>query len=322
MMSNLDIFFDSFVLRLSENYPRDSKIYLYADYFELVALFNKNTVITVSEMLDRLKDEGIVKQNTVIENQAEQNDDDEFFVREVFNLLKQRSQSFSNDYPFACSDEHLLFISALNAKQKIYIFLLLASNLNLFKDFQSDITTEFEIISKKALESYLPKFATVKSFGKNSEFTGFACDKVRQLAAQMNLTVNEKYLNSVSSKGTQDIGLDVVGWLPLEDKIGNYISIFAQCACGKEWNKKLNETRRYNKFLNSYLSEITHSLFIPYSLINYNDSAFFEHHEFGEPILLFERKRILSLISDDKIYNSLHSKELVEKCVAFEEPVV
>ena len=286
-MSNLDTFFDSFVLRLSENYPRDSKLYLYADYFELVSLFNKDTVITVSEMLDRLKNEGIIKQNAVIENQAKQNDEDESFVREVFILLKHRSRSFDNDYPFDCSDERLSFIDTLDAKQKIYIFLLLASNLNLFKDYQSVITTEFEIISKKALESYLPKFAEVKNFGKNSEFTGSACEKVRKLADCMNLTVNEEYLDSVSSKGTQDLGLDVVGWLPLEDKIGNHISVFAQCACGKEWNKKLNETRRYNKFLNLYLSDITHSLFIPYSLINYNEAVFFEHHEFGEAILLF-----------------------------------
>jgi len=321
-MNNIDAFFDSFVLRLSENYPRDSKMYLYADYFELVSLFNKDTVITVSEMLDRLKDEGIIKRNIVSEKQAEQNDDDEVFVREVFNLLKQRKQSFNNDYPFGYFEESLLLLNNLNTRQKTYIFLLLASNLNLFKDFQSELTSEFEFISQKVLKNYLPDFAEVKSFGKKSEFTGLACDKVRQLATCMNLTANEIYLKSVSAKGTQDLGLDIVAWLPLKDKIGNYISVFAQCACGKEWNKKLNETRRYNKFLNLYLSEITHSLFIPYSLINYNDSVFFEHHEFGEAILLFERHRILSLIQDDSIIDKLDSKALIDKCVTFEESIV
>jgi hypothetical protein len=138
----------------------------------------------------------------------------------------------------------------------------------------------------------------------------------------MNLTVNEKYLNSVSSRGTQDLGLDIVAWLLLADKIGNYISVFAQCACGKEWNKKLHETRRFKNFLNLYLSEITHSMFIPYSLINYNDSAFFEHHEFGEAILLFDRKRILSLMKDTYIHNNPALNDLVEKCIASEEDIV
>ena len=321
-MNNLDDFFNNFVLRLSEKYPKDSKIYLYADYFELVSLFNKDTIISVSEMLDRLKDEGILKQEKIIENQAETNDNNEVFVREIFNLLAQRHISFGNDYPFVCVDESLCLLNNLNDKQKIYIFLLLASNLNLFGDFQSDLTNEFELLSQEALKNYLPDYAIIKNFSKNTEFSGYICDKIKQLAKIMNLHTNEKYLKTISAKGSQDLGLDIVGWLPFDDNIGNYISVFGQCACGKEWNKKLNETRRYNNFLNSYLSEITHSLFIPYSLINYNDSSFYEHHEFGESVLLFERKRILTLINDYSFHNTLNTKELIEKCIAFEENIV
>lgn len=321
-MSKLDDFFLSFTLRLSEKYPTDSKIYLYADYFELVSLFNKGSIITTSEMLDRLTDEGILKQAKNSEDQAEQNDKEEAFVREVFMLLTQRAVSFDNDYPFDIQNEDLTLKENLSGKQKLYLFLLLSSNLNLFNSFQSNLTSEFEFVSQEALKNYLPNFAQVKSFGKNTEFQGYAHEKIRHLASEMNINVDEEYLNTIASMGTQDLGLDVVGWMPLLDKIGNYISIFGQCACGKDWNKKLNETRRYNKFLKIYLSDITHSLFIPYSLINYNNSTFFEHHEFGEPILLFERKRILSLINDENIINSLSSKDLVEKCITYEEDIV
>jgi hypothetical protein len=321
-MNKIDSFFEKFTLRLSEKYPEDSKIYLYADYFELVSLFNKDTIITVSEMLDRLKDEGIIRQDENIENQADVNDYNEVFVRNVFMLLSQRDVSFKEDYPFQTTHEKLTLKENLTEKQKIYIFLLLASNLNLFKDFQADITFEFEKIAQEALKSYLPDFAVVKSFGKNSDFSGYACDKVRQLANTMNLSVNEDYLKTVSAGGTQDLGLDIVGWLPHKDNIGNYISVFGQCTCGKEWNKKLSETKRYNRFINVYLSEILHSLFIPYSLINYNSSMFYEHHEFGEPILLFERKRILSLLDNKSLFNDFKSKELVDKCISYSEDIV
>jgi hypothetical protein len=321
-MNNIDVFFNSFVLRLLENYPRDSKMYLYADYFELVSLFNKDTIISVTEMLERLKNEGIIKQNNSLDNQAESNDKEEIFVREVFNLLEQRNSSFGDDYPFAFSNESLMIKNKLNYKQKIYIFLLLASNLNLFKDFQYELTTGFEILSIEVLKNYLPDFAIVKGFGKKSEITGYICDKIQRLAELMNLRADEEYLSTVSAKGTQDLGLDIVGWLPFSDNIGNYISVFGQCACGKDWNKKLNETRRYNRFLKTYLSEITHSLFIPYSLINYNNSTFYEHHEFGGSILLFERKRILSLINDENILNDLTPNDLIEKCICFEEDIV
>lgn len=321
-MSNLDDFFLSFTLRLSEKYPMDSKIYLYADYFELVALFNKDSIITPSEMLDRLTDEGILKPTEISENQAEQNDKEEAFVREVFMLLSQRAISFDNDYPFDYQNETLTLKSDLSDKHKLYVFLLLSSNLNLFKPFQSELTSEFELVSKEALKNYLPNFAKVKNFGKNTEFQGYAHEKIRLLASEMKINVDEEFLSTIASMGTQDLGLDVVGWMPLLDQIGNYVSIFGQCACGKDWNKKLNETRRYNKFLKIYLAEITHSLFIPYSMINYNNSKFFEHHEFGEPILLFERKRILSLINDGNVINTLLSKDLIEKCVSFEEDIV
>jgi hypothetical protein len=327
-MNKIDSFFSNFTLRLLEKYPRKTKMYLYADYFELVALFNNGTVIGIEEMLNRLHDEGILRiiiedEDIDFENKSLVNDTEEIFVIEVFELINQRKNSFENDYPFFLTNcNNIEMKNELNDRHKLYIFLLLSSNLNLFKTFQLDLTTEFEIVAQEALKKYLPDFAIIKGFGRNTEFQGYAIDKIRQLAKMMNVEVDEFYLDSVSRQGTQDLGLDIVAWLPLKDNIGNYISIFGQCACGKDWNKKLNETRRYNKFLKIYLSEINHSLFIPYSLINYNDSAFFEHHEFGESILLFERKRILSLIDSKNIYNTLNSKELVEKCIAFEENIV
>jgi len=327
-MNKIDSFFSNFTLRLLEKYPRKTKLYIYADYFELVALFNKGTVIGIEEMLDRLNDEGILcliieDEDIDFGNKSLVNDTEEAFVIEVFELINQRSNSFENDYPFSVTNSNKIEVkNELNDRHKLYIFLLLSSNLNLFKTFQTDLTTEFEIVAQEALKKYLPDFAIIKRFGKNTEFQGYAVDKIRQLAKMMSVEVDEFYLDSVSQQGTQDLGLDIVGWLPLKDNIGNYISIFGQCACGKDWNKKLNETRRYNKFLKIYLSEINHSLFIPYSLINYNNSAFFEHHEFGESILLFERKRILSLIDNENIYNNLNSKELVEKCISFEESIV
>ncbi|AWL79418.1 hypothetical protein [Capnocytophaga canimorsus] len=321
MMNSLDDFFKNFVLRLSEKYPTDSKIYLYADYFELICLFNNEDVITPAEMLDRLTDEGLLKQVDNSEDQAEDNDRNESFVRQVFILLTQRFYSFENDYPFNVRNEELTLKKELSDKQKLYIFLLLSSNLNLFKPFQPDLTTEFELISEEALKNYLPN-AQIKNFGKNTQYRGYTQDKIRALASDMNLSVDEGYIQTIASKGTQDLGLDIVGWIPLVDTIGNYIAIFGQCACGKDWNKKLSETRRYNKLLEIYLSEIIHSLFIPYSLINYNKSNFYEHHEFGESILLFERKRILSLVSNIDIFNSLKSKNLVEYCINYQESIV
>ncbi|MDR1974224.1 MAG: hypothetical protein LBQ31_06070 [Bacteroidales bacterium] len=326
-MNKIDNFFSSFILRLNEKYPRKTKLYLYADYFELVALFNGGNPIGVDDMLDRLYDEDIIRliiedEDIDFDNKSLVNDTEEAFVKEVFDLISQRNSSFGCDYPFGYSNISIFLKTALNNRQKLYIFLLLASNLNLFKEFQPELTAEFELLSKEALKNYLPDFAIVKSFGSNNELGGYTSDKIKKLAELMNVNVDEGFLDTISKQGTQDLGLDVVGWLPLKDKIGNFISVFVQCACGKEWNKKLCETRRYNRFLKIYLSGISHSLFTPYSLINYNGSTFYEHHEFGDAILIFERHRILSLIKDDEVLNALNSNELIEKCIDYSEDIV
>lgn len=321
-MSKIDEAFTNFNLRLSQKYPFDTKLYLYADYFELVSLINHDKV-GIGEMLDRLKDEGILSVEFDKESDiASVKDEDEAFVRNVFGLIQQRQFEYNEFYPFKYQDSFIEVNDDITEQQKLYVFLLLASNLYLFDKFESDLTSEFEKLSKLALINYLPKFAKVKGFGKNSDYSGTAVEKIRKLAADMNVGVKEQYLATVSKKGTQDLGLDVVAWLPFNDKLGNFISVFAQCACGKDWNKKLTETRRYNKFLDMYLSQIDHAIFIPYSLVNYNNNTFYDHHEFGDPVLIFERNRILALINDYSVFSHLKSKELVEKYIEFSEDVV
>ncbi|MFC0604915.1 hypothetical protein [Winogradskyella pulchriflava] len=322
MKDKIEHFFSNFSLTLSEKYPFDSKSYLYADYFELVALFNKGSFITVGDMLDRLNDEGILNQSTDVSDQAEQNDDEEFFVRGIFEILNQRQDLFGNDYPFKYLKETIIINDGLNNKQRTYIFLLISSNLNLFSDFQANLTNEFELLSLEALKNYLPTFAITKSFGKNNDFKGYTFDKIQQLAKIMNLEPDEFYLNTISKKGTQDLGLDIAGWIPFFDNVGNYISVFGQCACGKNWTSKLNETRRYNNFLKVYHSNIKHSIFIPYALINNNNNSFFEHHEFGTDILVFERKRVLSLIKNEEVFENFESALLVDSCLEFVENIV
>ena len=313
-------YFSDFSLSIPENYT-ENKLYLYADYIELVALFYNEAPVSVGEITSRFRDEGIFSQRKSDENQAKENDKNETFVRNIFSVLDERKSLFSNSYPFEYEKEKLSLKATLTDKNKLYLFLLLASNLSTFKIFQSNLTSEFETVSYQALKKYLPQTAITKSFGADSEFKGYFNQKIRQLAESMNVELDHRFLETFSQKNTQDGGLDIVSWLPFEDQVSNFISVFAQCACGKDWNKKLNETRKFNRVLKVYLNKINHSIFIPYALINYNKSEFYEHQEFGEDTLVFERKRILSLI-DENLFDDLDSKVLVEKCIEFEEDVV
>ena len=325
----VDTVLSKFKLKLSDKYPRDSKLYLYADYFEFVALIN-HCEIGDEDMLDRLRDEDIIGRNKssdgTVNNESSMNtsvnDDDEAFIKSILKLIEQRAFLFGDLYPFNYNDERFCIKEDLSEHQKLYIFLLVASNLSLFKDCMGNITTEFEFISEKALQNYVPNYAIVQGFGKKSIYKGYAKDKIKALAEAMNVASNEKFLDSISNKGTQDLGVDIVAWLPFKDNIGNYITIFAQCACGKDWNKKLSETSRYNRLITTYLSDINHAIFVPYSLGNYNNSSFFDDYEFGNSIIVFERFRILSLLQDNTIIGELESKTLIDRVIEYQEDIV
>lgn len=62
-------------------------------------------------------------------------------------------------------------------------------------------------------------------------------------------------------------------------------------------------------------------MFIPFALISHQNSDFHQGDELIDSIL-FERKRIMNYIVDDTFYNDLVSKEIVEKCIEYEEGIV
>ncbi|MFP4090973.1 MAG: hypothetical protein ACLFT3_11765, partial [Cyclobacteriaceae bacterium] len=171
-------------------------------------------------------------------------------------------------------------------------------------------------------KNYLPQKAIVKSFGKNSEYTGTAKSKMRALAEEMNISIDETFLEKISDLGNQERGLDLIGWLPFNDRVPNFISVLAQCACGKEWYLKLGETKRYNRYYKFYLQEPIHALFIPYALTNYQNTDFHQGDEFGSDVLVFERFRILSTIDDTDFFKKMASSLLVLKCLESQEDIV
>lgn len=320
----LSNFFENFSLQLGTA-PSRHLIYLYADYVELVSLFSNQNYVSASDILDRLKDEGIIKQKKSDRDQSEANDQDERLVDSIFRLLNERALLFQDDYPFLMrGTEHIILKkeTAITDRNKIYIYLLLSSSLDIFQDFQSELTTEFEALCTEVLRNFLPDHAIVKSFGKNSAYTGTAVQKISALASDMKVEINSPAFLQISTRGTQEKGLDIVGWIPFSDKVANFLSIFVQCACGKDWHGKLGETGRYNRYFNFHVLNPTHAMFLPYNLVSFNKNDFYRNDEFGTDKLVFERKRILNYLSNTDFFNHFDSKLLVEKCIAYQEDIV
>ena len=289
------------------DYSKD-KMNHFVDFVELLAVFSDEDGISYGDVQDRFF--GEPDEN----NTPERNDDNESFVDGIFDLIKERIALYGILYPFLLNEEQVLMLKAsLSIEQELYLFLLLSSSLDIFYAFNTELTTDFETLSLKAMEALLPN-AIVKPFGKNSEYQGTAIKKIKELAQDLGLPVKQYELDCVGGKNVQERGLDIVGWIPFADKCQNKVVFLCQCACGKSFEYKQHDTRRFENYYEFYKIRPQHTLFVPYSLINPKEGKFYHSDYIENEYLVFERLRILSLISgDEDVLNGLKSKELLEK---------
>lgn len=323
----LDSHFQRFTVS-TPNYSLEAK-YLFADYIELISLFSNTEYISLGDILDRLADEGKIileeespDPNEIGSTSSAKKDEAEFTVRKYFLELEQRSYLFGDFYPFEYSEHKIKLKKDLNYKHELYLMLLVSSKLNQFGAFQTELTTEFEIISFYALKKFLPPNALIKKFGKNSDYTGTAIEKIKDLANDLNLNTDNHEIDQITKGNTQERGLDLIGWIPFEDQSPNMIIILAQCACGKNWPDKNHDTSRFKNYFRFYKSKPIQSLFIPYSLIDYNQSRFYSSDEIEEGCLVFERKRLIEYFDAEDEFNNLDSKQIIQKCLLVKEDIV
>ncbi len=309
----------------------DKLIHLYADYVELVALIYNGDFATSANIAKRYKVENIEltekeikKGDEIGSSKAETDDSVELFIDSIFSVIEDRTTAYGEFYPFEVLTKGVKLRADVeeNEKMKVYLALLLSSNLNYFDQFEPELTAEFEEISFRALCNYLPQTpkSIIKQFGKNSDYSGKAEKKIKDLASDLNIMINEDEISGVV-EGNQERGLDVIGWVPFNDRIPNMLVVIVQCACGKEWYKKQNETERYENYYRFYRLKPIHTMFIPYALAK-NEREFYQRDELAPDKLLFERGRILQFLQDTSFINSLDTKRIVDSCISFEEDIV
>lgn len=290
----------------------------FADVVELLALFKKESGVSKGDVADFLYGENDAPSEDEDDdevNESENNDRRECFIDNIFKILNDRVVLFADLYPFEISRNIIVLKEVINISEKNYIFLLISSSLDIFKQFQPVLTTDFETLSYEAFKKYLPT-AKVKQFGENSDYRGNAKDKIKQLAVDLGLPIKEYEISQVNERNNQERGLDIVGWIPFEDNCQNKIVFLCQCACGKKYEYKQHDTHRFESYYYFYKTKPQHTLFIPSSLINIDTQMFYHSDYIEEGFLIFERKRIVSLLKDNNVISSLGSKELVEKCLA------
>src|SRR5262249_30233684 len=111
---------------------------------------------------------------------------------------------------------------------------------------RGQLTTFFELLGVDVVQGYLGDRARVEMFGTSTDavdaplFHGSLWQKLQILERELRARIVPSSEDEVADAG--DFGIDVVAWFPFADDIeGRFITVLAQCACGKQWSPKMSE---------------------------------------------------------------------------------
>ena len=288
----------------------------YTDFLELISLFSNSDGVTRGDFYDRLF-------GTDNYDNAEDRDKDENFVDSIFEKAIQRSILYSEHYPFFIENnqsEILKLKDEFTSSSKLYLFLLTCSNLNIFNPFQAILTKEFETISAITLKDFLPKNALIKEFGENSEYKGNTVEKIRRLAKDAGLEVNNEEIEEISPNNSKERGCDIFSWINFNDSNKNRLVFIAQCTCQKKFESKLAEVNRFAEYFYFYKKNPILLFFIPYSYVN-QENKFENSDKFIKDILYFERLRIITVCKSFE-FKDLESSKFINELIKYQEKYI
>lgn len=298
--------------------------YMWADYIELLCIVNIDGEISMATFIDRVRERDPLDEAEEFEA-PEHNDKWTLRGEDWFRHLLFRQATFEDFYPFQISDDGkvLTLIHNLSQKQMLYVYLLMSSNLGYCensKGSRNTLADDFEQLSYFALKRWLPNW-NVFVFGKGSftdtRYRGNIWTKVNALAKDLNEAVKAKQ-EDFAPTDTGDLGLDLVGWLPIDNIAPGMFIIFGQCACTDDWiNKQYTATITHWRNTLTLHVDIHSVTFIPICFRSVSGNWHASHRV---STILIDRVRFVKLIQEDHLqFLTLSSYNLVERLLREKE---
>lgn len=244
----------------------------------------------ISRESDQLDNEGLEDEDVDIEN----------FSLEVLNEVQRRIESTSGVYPFELTEAGTVLKPLNNGSpaEALYRYLLLATRLSMDTERVQvgiDGTQLFERLSAIALSQYLGRDRS-RAFVFGTAVSGSFREKVDDLCRQ----IGEGGRYSPPDDATppvNDDGLDVVGWIPFEDRCSSQLTVFGQCKTGTSWNKEISRLNPFTFTSKWMLNQFTVPPIKAYFVAE--SAAFSRWNEFAyNANLFFDRCRIVSCLKE------------------------
>lgn len=305
--------------------------YLMADYVELLCLINTDHEISIDEVIKRVyhsiesetEREVEINEGSIYEEPpCVYKDNQQKAGIDWLRQLSYRAATFGGHYPFQVAGNKLLLKTDLSPHQKTYIYLLICACLRVVKrSFWLQLTSNFELISGKALEAYLPSF-NVHLFGKSMQGRRRYPSKLLQAIEKLCIDINERNIcrtEYIGDKNTGDGGLDIVAWRHAfnTERASGSIICFAQCACSPEdWKDKQHESHnvRWRRKID-FMHPPINLMFIPLCFRN-STGGWFNENDI-EDCILFDRLRICHLFSSISTGSTIDFDGVVNGCINY-----
>jgi len=297
---------------------RQSDIHHWADWVELCCLESLDGSITRKEMEKRLhlkrslqtKKVKISEEELESETQmfAEPEDEDIVEIEEQleevvlwFKHLATRQKFFGKIYPFSLheKDARLEIADDFTEEQRIYLSLLMMSNLHYFSAIENALTSDFEQMCSEALKRFFPAMAEVHVFGKSRaaapRYSGNIFERVVKVAQDLRgeLIAKKEHFPPTS---TGDAGLDIIAWVPMDDPAPGRLAVFGQCACTPEWTTKQHSSAPMNWCAGKMVLQTNpvNAVFTPFYLRELDGGWHRPATDFG-PYLHIDRLRLINI---------------------------
>ena len=299
--------------------PASSDPTILADWLELEAAIQPDAIRSQQDLIAALGRTGSIDavpfpagiDDEPLDELVEREDEElEAIASAAFDLLAWRESYLGKHYPFAI--DRVLRADAY-ADASPYLFLTALTYFGpTYQHTPESGASLFERVSAAALVEYLGGAKTVRSYDfgfPRREGPRAFRDALNDLCESMGEGLGCK-VSRAKTADVKDAKLDLVAWVPLEDRRRNQLSVFGQCAAGLDWRGKLNELQPVD-FCNIWLRETPAmapllAFFVPRQV----EKELWFQVCVGERRIVFDRLRITRFLG------GLDTK-LAERCAAW-----
>ncbi len=237
-------------ITLDANKIKKHDLFRWADFVELTCLNDPDGEAPLSEVLREawgfetgmgasFREEGFPDDTSDIEDRATYDDTNQVKMEDLLKHFEMRSVLLGENYPFEVKlgDETICRKESCSSHE-LYQYLLYSANLPFVSQSDSSALSKgFERLAYRAVKKMMPPSAQIALFGTAATgsykcYTGSKYEKLGCFADELDTKLNSEITSSTyPPTDNGDGGLDVVAWIPFNDRSANQPLLLAQAGC-------------------------------------------------------------------------------------------